>query len=211
MIFIFIQKIVVGANQSNCYLVGEKEGKIAVIDPGAEGQKILKEVEAVEGEISYIINTHGHFDHIGANKFIKENSKGELMIHWKEEEYLFNPEINLSRYTENEVISPPADSLLEDNNTLEIGGYIFQIFLTPGHSPGGISLYCKEEDVIFSGDTIFANGIGRADLPGSNKSVLERSIESKLLKLGDETVVYPGHGDKTIIGQFKENIWSSYH
>lgn len=201
----FIEKIVVGMNSANTYLIGEKNGEIAIIDPGAKDDKIIELIEQYNLTPIKIINTHGHFDHIAGNEFLKEKFNLDILIHKNEKDFLINPAKNLSQLSLNEVISPSADELLKDNDKIFVGKYEFKVIHTPGHSPGGIALYNKKEKVLFSGDTIFAMGIGRSDFNSSNQKDLYKSIEN-LLKLDDDTKVFPGHGKKTTIREFKK-IW----
>jgi len=210
VIIIFIKKIEVGLNRSNCYLIGEKSNKIMVIDPGAEGEKIHSEIKAIQGEVKQIVNTHGHFDHIGANKYLKEKTQAKLMIHKNEKEFLQNPEKNFSLHLDSEdVVSPPADRLLKDGDQIEAGDYNFRVILTPGHSPGGISLYCEQENIIFCGDLIFKAGVGRTDLPGSDSGQLKKSITSILKEFDENTILYPGHGEQTTVVDFKKEVWDN--
>ena len=201
----FIKKVVSGMNSVNTYLVGDEAGKIAIIDPGTENNDIIKLINDFELEPDKIINTHTHFDHIGGNAFLKQKYDLKIVIHKSEEGFLNDPAKNLSDLLGNDIISPEADLLLEDEEMINLGSNKFRVIHTPGHSPGGMALYNEEEKVLFSGDTIFETGIGRSDFSSSDKEKLKNSIK-KLLKLDDEVVVYPGHGRKTTIGNFK-NIW----
>ncbi|MFW5787657.1 MAG: MBL fold metallo-hydrolase [Halanaerobiales bacterium] len=196
-------------HQSNCYIIGEKKKELTVIDPGAEGKRVLSELVKLKGELTQIINTHGHFDHLGGNRYLYENSdRAKVMIHQKEEDYLTDPEKNFSSLLgTGDIISPAADRLLEDRDKIKVNQDIFEVILTPGHSPGGICLLCREEKIMFCGDLIFKTGIGRTDLPGGNTEVIKNSIENKILSLEEDIVVYPGHGTETTIGDFKENVW----
>ncbi len=203
-----IEKVNTGNYFTNCYIVGEEEGYGAVIDPGSDAEEILQVIEDININILYIINTHAHFDHIGANLEVKKETGAEILIHEQEQEFLVNPGKNLSELMGNlEITSSKADRLLKAGEKIEIGKIILEVFHTPGHSPGGISLYNKKENVIFSGDTIFKMGVGRTDFPGSSKEQLSKSIKEKLLCLPEKTDVYPGHGEKTTIGDFKANVW----
>ena len=201
-----VKKIVIPRGSTNCYICGEEGGMGAVIDPGASPQKIMKAIDKEDIEINKIIITHGHFDHIGANEFIKEKTGAEILIHKNENDFLVDSAKNLSIHMGSEVTSPPADILLEEGEIINIGNLDLEVIFTPGHSPGGISLYNNKNNVLFSGDTIFKMGIGRSDFPTSDQNLLYQSIEDKLLKLDEDTKVYPGHGQKTTIGQFKK-IW----
>lgn len=208
MVVILLERIPVGISQCNCYLVGEKMGKITVIDPGAEGKEIASRVENYASRVERIINTHGHFDHIGGNCFLREKFNSQLMIHQREENYLVNSRKNLSAFLDiGEITGPAADDFLTEGEQIEIGNNIFKVIHTPGHSPGGICLYCEQEKILFCGDLIFKNGVGRTDLPGGDKDRLHKSIEEKILPLADDTIIYPGHGEQTTIADFKENVW----
>ncbi|MFW5985734.1 MAG: MBL fold metallo-hydrolase [Halanaerobiales bacterium] len=204
-----IERVQVGQNLTNCYIAGQKKGRGVIIDPGAEPEVIIKKVEEMEITIDKIINTHGHFDHIGANKRLSQYFDIPVFIHQNEEEFLTNPRKNLSQFTGQgqQLTSPPAGGFLEEGNDIKIGDSIFKIKHTPGHSPGSIVLYNQEEKILFSGDSIFAMGIGRSDLPGGDGNQLHESIKEEILDLPADTAVYPGHGETTMLGDFKDNIW----
>ncbi len=199
----------VGVNFTNCYLIGKKNSKAIVIDPGDEIDKIMALVEKNNVEVEKIINTHGHFDHISANNELKEKTNAEIYIHEKDKEALINPEKNLSTHLgqKNLVELKEADHILREGDTVEIEDYSFEVLHTPGHSPGSISLYDSNKKILISGDTIFSMGVGRTDFPGCSQEELINSIENKLLTLPDETKVYPGHGQETTIGKFKVKVW----
>ena len=193
-----LRQLVVGPFASNCYLVGSESSKEGmIIDPGDEAEVILSNVKDLGLEIRSIVLTHGHIDHIGALKEVKEATGAEVAIHTDEAESLqsqpLSTLIGLSYPT-----PPPPDRLLKDGDSMDIGDLHFLVLHTPGHSPGCICLL--GQGVIFSGDTLFNYGIGRADLPGGSYSQLMNSIHTKLMTLPDNTVVYPGHGPDTTIG-----------
>ncbi|HXL04208.1 MAG: MBL fold metallo-hydrolase [Firmicutes bacterium] len=198
-----ISTIRVGAFGTNCYIVGCETSKEAiVIDPGDDADRILEKLKA-EGLICKIIaNTHGHVDHIAANKALAEATGAIIAIGAEDAPALEDPTLNLSpafsSFAKGKT-SPPADLLLAEGDTLYAGGVCLRVLHTPGHTPGSISLL--GEGVVFSGDVIFAQGgIGRTDLPGGSYDELMESIEEKLLVLPDETLIYPGHGPFTTIG-----------
>lgn len=195
-----LKRLEVGPFYSNCYIVGSestKEGMI--IDPGAEAEQILKTVKDLGLNIKLIILTHGHIDHVGASKEVKEVTRAEVAIHSDDAKSLPGQEQFAKRmFGISFPPPPPPDRLLHGGDSIDIGDLNFLVLHTPGHSPGGICLL--ENGVVFSGDTLFNTGIGRYDLPGGNYNQLMNSISTKLLVLPDETVVYPGHGPQTTIG-----------
>jgi glyoxylase-like metal-dependent hydrolase (beta-lactamase superfamily II) len=198
---LLIERIVVSEFGTNCYLVAAAEGEEAVvIDPGANAREILQVIEQKKLKVNKIINTHGHCDHIGANREIKGQTGAQILIHRLGAPLLTDPVANLSRFFSSPVASPPADILLEEGNVVKVGGLSLKVLFTPGHSPGGISLLVPGK-AVFAGDTLFQGSIGRTDFPGASLELLLESIRQKLLILGEETVVYPGHGEITTVGQ----------
>jgi len=197
--------LTVGSLFTNCYLVAcERELEALVIDPGfseAEEERIFREIIKHGLRVKYIVNTHGHVDHISGNLKVKRKTKAYLAVHYEDAEMLTNPTKNLSRMLGLTVVSPPPDIMLKDGDKIKVGSLELEVIHTPGHTPGSISLYCRKEKVVFTGDTLFAGSVGRTDLPGSSYEKLMSSIREKLLALPDETVVYPGHGEKTTIGK----------
>lgn len=182
----------VGMLLTNCYLVGHEETEEAIlIDPGtsreAEARRILKEIESKGFKVKYIVNTHGHPDHTGGNKFFREITGAPILIH---------------EYDASMLKGPFADKTLHDGDSVHVGAIVLRILHTPGHSQGSICLLGK--DLIFTGDTLFAGSIGRYDLPGGSIVEIKESLK-KLMILPDYTKVYPGHGPTSTIGEEKRN------
>lgn len=204
--------LTVGSLLTNCYLVAcEKELEALIIDPGfseMEEKYVFGEIIKRNLQIRYIVNTHGHVDHISGNLKIKEKTQADILVHYEDAEMLKNPFKNLSAMLGLTVVSPPPDMMLTDGDKIKVGSLEFEVIHTPGHTPGSISLYCKREKVVFTGDTLFAGSVGRTDLPGSSYKKLMGSIREKLLSLPNEAIVYPGHGEKTTIG--KERRWNPF-
>jgi len=194
---VIVKKVVVGPFASNCYIVGSESSREGVIiDPGDDAEEILKNVKDSGLDIKLIILTHGHIDHIGALKEVKETTGAEVAIHTDDAKSLKNQ--SLARvFGLSYPPPPPPDRLLKGGDSLDIGDLHFLVLHTPGHSPGGICLL--GEGVVFSGDTLFNYGIGRTDMPGGSYSQLMNSIHTKLMILPDNTIVYPGHGPDTTI------------
>jgi len=195
---VIFRKLVIGPFASNCYIIGSESNKEGlIIDPGDEAEEILNNVKALGLTIKSIVLTHSHIDHIGALKEVKEATGAEVAIHADDAKSLHGQ--SLSALFGLSYSSPPSpDRLLKGGDSVDIGDLHFLALHTPGHSPGGICLL--GEGVMFSGDTLFNNGIGRTDFPAGSYSQLMNSIYTKLMILPDNTVVYPGHGPDTTIG-----------
>jgi hydroxyacylglutathione hydrolase len=203
-----IHQIVVakGIVDVNCYVLGCPATKeAAVIDPGAFNQR---EVQAIQDLLArdgltakYIINTHGHIDHIAGNRALRDATGARLCIHEADAGRLGDGQLNGSFFFGMNIVSPEADILLKDSEMLKLGDLRVEILHTPGHTPGGICLRCA--DVLFAGDTLFAGSVGRTDLPGGDEKAIIRSIKEKLLVLPETTSVRPGHGPRTTIGNEK--------
>ncbi len=201
-----LQTLPVGPLATNCYILGcEKTHAGAIIDPGGDEEKIIDEVAGKKLEIKYIINTHAHMDHIQANEYIKKIYSCPVYMHEKDQELLRNPDQNLlSLLSDAQPEFPPPDKNLKEGEEIKLGNLSLLILHTPGHSPGGISIVVEKN--VFTGDALFAGGIGRTDLPGGDYDLLIQSIKKKLLTLPDNFNVYPGHGpSSTIAIEKKEN------
>ena len=198
----FLKKLVVGELETNCYLIGcKKTKKAVVIDPGGEEEVglVLSFLQENNFDLKYIINTHGHIDHIAGNNLLKAKTEALLLIHRLDADMLVDANKNFSSFMGKEICSPPADKLLEEGDEISLGTLNLIVIHTPGHTPGGISLVLN--NIVFTGDTLFAGGIGRTDLPGGSYQDLIKSIKEKLLILGDDKIIYPGHGSDSTIGE----------
>lgn len=191
--------LMVGNLATNCYIACcEKTGEAAVIDPGGSAGDILAAINSEGLKVKYIINTHGHADHILANLQLKEATGAPILIHEADAAMLTSAQLNLSVYVGGKAVCGPADRLLKEGDIISFGEVNLTVLHTPGHTPGGISLYAG--DVVFSGDTLFAESVGRSDFPGGSHSQLINSIKEKLMVLDDAVRVLPGHGPETRIG-----------
>lgn len=190
---------VVGPVSTNCYFLYNKETKEGIIvDPGDEPAKLLAYLKDKEIKLQAILLTHGHFDHIGAVSELKKSFDVPVYAARAEKEVLLQPQKNLSGQM-GETISLEADKYLEDGETIELLGQEVRCLLTPGHTCGGMCYYFPKEGIVFSGDTLFQESVGRTDFPTGNMSTLIRSIREKLFVLAPATRVYPGHGMMTSI------------
>lgn len=195
-----LKALEVGAIAANCYIIGcEETLEGAVIDPGGSPRAILQVIKDLNLKIKYIINTHGHIDHIGANRQIKEATGATILIHEADAGMLVNPASNFSMFMGRNITSPGADQFIKDGDIIKIGNTIeLEVIHTPGHSQGGVCL--KTDNMIFVGDTLFYGSIGRTDFPGGSFKTLIESIKNRILCYEDDMVVYPGHGPATTVG-----------
>ncbi len=196
-----LERLEVGLLSTNCYLVGcpdTLEG--IVIDPGFEGKRIGHEIKRIGLKVRYIINTHGHGDHIGANAYVKETTGAQLLFHEADLQIYRNPGFGLAALVGHQ---PEPDRFLVAGEVVTAGSIRFQVMETPGHTPGGISLYTA--GAIFTGDTLFAGSVGRTDLAGGSFEQLMRSIREYILQFPEDTVIYPGHGPSSTVGYEKAN------
>jgi len=204
-----IERLVVGMLQCNCHVVGCEDTKAGiVIDPGGDAPVILDRVEELGLSIKYIVNTHGHIDHIAANRPVKEATGAMIAVHRDDAQWLISDQGGFARTLGVLSPGPPADILLEEGDEITFGEVSLQVIHTPGHSLGGISLV--GDGLVFCGDTLFAMGVGRVDLPGGSWETLMDSIKTRLFTMPDETTVYTGHGPPTTVGHEKRsNPWFS--
>lgn len=185
---------------TNCYIILDEESKeIMVIDPAGNVDKIEEMISILKGNLKYIYLTHCHGDHITGVTELKQRCGGKIIIHRDDAQGLNNAEINLTPYIRNEVIELEADSRIDDKDLIHLGNLQFKVIHTPGHTQGATCLYCEKEKCLFSGDTLFRGTWGRTDVPTGNVEKIINSITKKLMKLPDETIVYPGHGLSTRI------------
>ncbi len=210
-----LERIIVGDLRTNCYFFSFNKKECVIIDPGGDASRIISSVEVLNLVPVGIIFTHGHFDHTLAAAavrahFLKKNAKIKIAIHGADRAYLGRnaKRTNLKHF---KVLGGAAQAafeklfalLPEPDLYLKEGDDVFKsglkVIETPGHSPGSICLYHKLESVLFTGDTLFFEGIGRSDLPGGNEKALLKSIHEKLMVLPPETNVYPGHGPFTTL------------
>ena len=199
-----IKTLPVGPIMANCFVVGCKETlEAAVIDPGDEAKKILGLVAELDLTVKFIINTHGHFDHVSANKGVNAATKAPILIHALDAPMLEQISASAANWGLSAENSPSPDRTIDDGDTITFGKITFNVIHTPGHTPGGISLFADGH--VFVGDTLFAGSIGRTDFPGGDFETLKTSIQNKLFRLGDDVRVFTGHGPETSIGRERQH------
>lgn len=188
-----IEQITVGMMQVCCYIAACDETlEAAVIDPGGDEDKILARCRELDLTVKYIIATHGHPDHVCGNGRLQQETGAMIVMHKDDALFFWQPEVQDYFSMLGLPESPKPDKIVEDGDIIVIGREQLKVIHTPGHTPGGICLYCEPN--CFTGDTLFAGGVGRTDFPGGSSHELLDSIRNRLLKLPQDTVVWPGHG-----------------
>lgn len=199
-----IKKLAVGPIMANCFIVGCRQTReAAVIDPGDEANRILLALAEEKLTVKQIINTHGHFDHVGANKRMKAATGAPILIHALDAPMLDLLARSAAAWGMSAENSPAPDRLIAEGDVVEVGTIRFKVIHTPGHTPGGIALHA--DDCLFVGDTLFAGSVGRTDFPGGDFDALKASIQGKLFALDDRVKVFTGHGPETTIGEEKRH------
>lgn len=200
-------RLPVGPLEVNCYIIWDEETKDAfIIDPGSDADRIELAVRTKGLNPVYAVNTHGHFDHVGANAALKEALGVKTAIHGKDAELLAASHEHGAIYGYMSGRQPEPDILLKDGDVIKAGGKLtLKVIHTPGHTEGGVCLYDGAGKRLFTGDTLFAGSVGRTDLGGGSFEKLIESLMKKILPLGDDVSVFPGHGPATTIGEEKEN------
>ena len=195
-----IRGFTIGPLETNAYLIiDEGKRQALLIDPGLESEGIYDVIHTEGLELSAIVNTHGHFDHVCGNAFFQAKTGAPVLIHQEDVAMMRQAAQQALTFGFQVPTPPPPDRLLAEGDDVVVGDIRMHVLHTPGHTPGGICLY--GDGFAFVGDTLFAGSIGRTDLVGGSIEVLLASIRSKLLSLPDETAVYPGHGPPTTIGE----------
>ena len=200
-----ITNIPSGPLSVNTYIVADEDTKKAfIVDPGRHNMRTVNFIESEGYEIEYIILTHGHGDHIGGvAEYMKDYKNAKLVAALAEKELLADSKMNFSMDINSTKTELTADIWVEDGDTLDVGNLKLHFIMTPGHTPGGMCILI--DDVLFSGDTLFQQSVGRTDMPGGSFRQLAKSIREKLFVLPDKTKVYPGHMGYTDIGFEKRN------
>ena len=194
---------------TNVYIIQDEDSKeTMVVDPGAEVEKIIEMLDILNANLKYIYLTHCHADHSGGAEELRNKKGGKILIHRLDSKGLEDNSISLSTYIGMKPFYLEADSRIDDEDLIHLGNLEFKVIHTPGHTKGCSCLYCKEENLLFSGDTLFRGTWGRTDLPTSSFEEIIDSITNKLMLLPDDTICYPGHGKSTKIGEEKPIYWN---
>ena len=200
-----IEKFITGPLEVNTYILFDEDTQVAVvIDPGGNFEVLSDYIETKNLALKAILLTHGHFDHLGATNYLVKKYSCDLYLH--DADYnIYKTACEHAQMCGTSIDSPPSSPLFfnMEIGSFSIGRYELEIIHTPGHSPGSVSFYNKELNAIFTGNLIFNSSVGRTDFPGSSYEELENSILSKIYTKGDSCLIYPGHGDKTIVGREK--------
>lgn len=198
-----VKSLAVGPIMANCFIAGcEDTQEAVVIDPGDEADRILMSLAESKLKLKYILNTHGHFDHVAANKKMKDVTGADVIIHALDAPMLSQISASASMWGHAADDSPPPDRTVAEGDIINFGNLSLKVIHTPGHTQGGISFYA--DGCVFVGDTLFAGSIGRTDFEGGNLETLLASIREKLFRLADDTRVLTGHGPETTIGSEKQ-------
>jgi glyoxylase-like metal-dependent hydrolase (beta-lactamase superfamily II) len=203
-----VDRLVLGEFETNCYIArsSEQATECVIIDAGLDVRALPAFLDRHKLAPAAVILTHGHIDHIaGVNALRARFASLAVYIHKLDAELLTDSVGNLSFMTGCDFSTEGADCLVDEPDVIDQAGIKLRVIHTPGHTPGGICLYSEQHGVVFVGDTLFADSVGRTDFPGGNMRQLIEGIKQKLLILPDDTVVYPGHGPETIIGREKAN------
>ncbi len=202
-----IKQMTVGMMGVCCYIISCPDSKKGlIIDPGGDEDTILAHCDKDDLSIEYILNTHGHPDHVCGNAKIQKVTGAKIVMHSDDADFFSNPKVKTFFSQLGLAESPPADMTVKDGDQLKVGELSLLVLHTPGHTPGGICLYHPPN--LFTGDTLFAGGVGRTDFPGGNTEQLLKSIKDRLLILPHDTIVWPGHGyggERSTIGIEKTN------
>ena len=201
-----IDYLILGGYQTNCYILRKDDSAkdCLIIDPGLEAGELIEFLDEQKLNPVAVVLTHGHIDHIAGvaalrNRFVEI----KVYIHNLDAEMLTEPNMNLSAMSGMAYVTEPEDVSVKERDVIDLAGVKLLVLHTPGHTPGGISLYSKQDSVVFVGDTLFADSIGRTDFPGGSMSQLLNSVREKLFTLPGDTQVYPGHGPATTIAAEK--------
>ncbi|TFD97523.1 MBL fold metallo-hydrolase [Jeotgalibacillus salarius] len=196
-----------GPMQTNAYILYNEHKECLIVDPGEEAHKIKDFIKQKQLKPLAVLLTHAHFDHIGAVEEVRSKYEIEVHMHIQEKSWLQTPEKNGSALFQGikPIVASPAEQIWEKDKEVNIGTFKFQLYHTPGHSPGSVSFYFREESLLISGDVLFQGSIGRTDLPGGNMDELMKSITSKLMTLEDHTYILPGHGPVTTLLEEKRH------
>ncbi len=199
-----VEMVTVGPFQENCYIIGDESGAGALIDPGDEAARIALNVERTKLEITKIIITHAHIDHVGAIAQLVDEYLCPVLMHEEAEAMMKTLPQQAIMMGMRFGKVPAVDQHITDDEVLEVGGIRLRSLYTPGHAPGHLAFYAEEQEIVFSGDALFAGSVGRVDLPGGSMDLLMQSISEKLLPLPDATRVLSGHGPETNIGRERQ-------
>jgi glyoxylase-like metal-dependent hydrolase (beta-lactamase superfamily II) len=201
-----IDYLILGGYQTNCYVLRNDDSAkdCLIIDPGLEAEELIEFIDEQKLNPVAVVLTHGHIDHIAGVAALRSRfPEIKVYIHNLDAEMLTEPNINLSAMTGTAFVTVAENVALKERDVIDLASIKLLVLHTPGHTPGGISLYSKQAGVVFVGDTLFADSIGRTDFPGGSMTQLLNSVREKLFTLPDDTEVYPGHGPATTIAAEK--------
>jgi len=198
------EKFVVGMNETNAYIIYDENILDAVIiDPGDEAKRLIQYIDKKFLKVKAIILTHYHYDHIGAVEALKKKYQCPIYAHKKDVQGLKDPEVNYSKDSQQKSISIDTDITLSHGDDIRVGDSILEVIHTPGHTPGGICLKVRDDNLIFTGDTVFSDDLGRTDLEGGSETMLKKSIINKVAKWSDDIIIYPGHGQSSLMSEVR--------